>query len=73
MDAMSYLQGVVTRAIAIQKWKERSREGSILRNPVDLSDLMNPDTFLSAFKQYCARYAFVLKLFLFRVELRESY
>lgn len=55
LDTMGYLQGVVTRAIAIQKWKTNSKEGSVLRNSVDLSDLLNPDTFLSAFKQHCAR------------------
>lgn len=54
-DAMSYLQGIVTRAIAVQRWKGKAKEGSILRSPVDLSDLLNPDTFLSAFKQHCAR------------------
>lgn len=54
-DTMSYLQSIVTRAIAIQKWKNKSKEGSILRSPVDLSDLLNPGTFLSAFKQHCAR------------------
>lgn len=55
MDAMSYLQGIVTRAIAIQKWAAKCKTNSILKSPIDLSDLLNPDTFLSAFKQHCAR------------------
>jgi len=54
-DPSVYLQAVVAKAVAIQKWMDRVKENDLLNHPVDLSDLINPETFLSAFKQCCAR------------------
>jgi dynein heavy chain 2 len=52
-DPTVYLQGLVRRALSIKEWEKRVK--SIFDSPLDLSDLLNPDTFLGAFKQQCAR------------------
>ena len=37
------------------EWEKKLSGGHILGSPLDLSELLNPDTFLGAFKQQCAR------------------
>jgi hypothetical protein len=52
---VTYITGLVGRGAAVMKWSKRLEGGELLRYPIDLSDLINPDTFFCAFKQYCAR------------------
>lgn len=54
-DPMLYLRSLMARALAVQRWNQRASQGSLLREPVDLSDLFHPDTFLSSLKQQTAR------------------
>ncbi|KAJ9578979.1 hypothetical protein L9F63_024918, partial [Diploptera punctata] len=50
-EPVLYLRSLMARALAVQRWSQRSSQGTLLREPVDLSDLFHPDTFLSALKQ----------------------
>lgn len=36
-------------------WINRVQKGQLLKNPVNLSDLVHPETFLNAFRQRSAR------------------
>ena len=54
-DPMSYLRGLVNRAAATQTWLEKSEQGRLLQEPLDLSELFHPDTFLNALRQQTAR------------------
>jgi len=54
-EPMLYLRSLMARALAVQHWNQRVSQGSLLREPVDLSDLFHPDTFLSSLKQQTAR------------------
>ena len=54
-DPLSYLRGLVNRAIAIQSWVERAESGRLLSETLDLSELFHPDTFLNALRQQTAR------------------
>ncbi|XP_069679211.1 cytoplasmic dynein 2 heavy chain 1 isoform X2 [Periplaneta americana] len=54
-EPMLYLRSLMARTLAVQRWSQRVSQGSLLREPVDLSDLFHPDTFLSALKQQTAR------------------
>lgn len=53
--APDFLQGVVQRVASIQLWVTQMEKGTLLTEPVNLSDLFNAESFLSAFKQQCAR------------------
>ncbi len=55
-DPVGYIQGVVEKNIKITKWVSLVEKESLLKSSLNLSDLLNPGSFLSAFKQYCARY-----------------
>ena len=54
-EPVLYLRSIMTRALAIQRWSQRANHGSLLREPLDLSELFHPDTFLSALKQQTSR------------------
>jgi len=54
-DSTIYLQGLVRRALSIMEWESKVNDKQLLDSPLDLSELLNPDTFLGAFKQQCAR------------------
>lgn len=54
-DPLSYLRGLVNRAIAIQTWVEKADQGRLLTETLDLSELFHPDTFLNALRQQTAR------------------
>ncbi|RXG65468.1 Cytoplasmic dynein 2 heavy chain 1 [Armadillidium vulgare] len=51
-QVISQLKG---RALAIVKWNAKSENGSLLRDPLDLSDLLHPATFINALRQQTAR------------------
>ncbi|XP_029136209.2 dynein cytoplasmic 2 heavy chain 1 [Labrus bergylta] len=54
-EPMQYLRAVVTRALAIQSWVERTGRQALLSDTLDLSELFHPDTFLNALRQETAR------------------
>jgi dynein heavy chain 2 len=56
-DPYNWLSGLVTRAVALEKWAERVDQGNLLSNPVDLGELIRPETFLNALRQQTARLA----------------
>lgn len=45
----------MTRAVAVQRWKQNALEERFWREALDLADLLHPETFLSALKQQTAR------------------
>lgn len=47
---MQYIRSVVTRTMALSKHKDR------MKTPLDLSDMFNPEAFLSALRHQSARY-----------------
>ena len=53
-DPIEYIKCVVSKVSQIQKWTSRVDQG-LQRDTFDLSDLLNPDTFLSAVAQQTAR------------------
>ncbi|KAK3929891.1 Cytoplasmic dynein 2 heavy chain 1 [Frankliniella fusca] len=52
---LHYVRGLVTRAAAIQRWRDKALQERFWSEALDLSDLLHPDTFLSALKQQTAR------------------
>ena len=57
-DPAVYLRTVVAKALALSSWLEKSELGSLLGDePLDLSELFNPATFLNALRQQTGRYA----------------
>ena len=58
-----YLRSLVGKTLALGVWEERGREGRVLQDTLDLSELFHPDTFLNALRQQTARYAFYFNLF----------
>jgi dynein heavy chain 2, cytosolic len=54
-DAFSWLRGLAERAIAQDKWVERANNGSLLKTPMDLSELFRPETLINALRQQTAR------------------
>ena len=51
-----YLRSLVGKALALGVWEERGREGRLLQDTLDLSELFHPDTFLNALRQQTARF-----------------
>ena len=45
------------KTLALGVWEERGREGKLLQDTLDLSELFHPDTFLNALRQQTARFA----------------
>ena len=54
-NPMDYIKTIVYKALEIQKWVSKMEQGSLLKDNLDLADLFNPDTFLSALAQQSAR------------------
>ncbi|XP_068211563.1 cytoplasmic dynein 2 heavy chain 1 [Palaemon carinicauda] len=54
-DPFEYLRSIVRRAFAIGRWVGRAEQGALLKDALDLSDLLHPATFLNAFRQQTAR------------------
>ncbi|XP_037796301.1 LOW QUALITY PROTEIN: cytoplasmic dynein 2 heavy chain 1-like [Penaeus monodon] len=54
-DPLEYLRSLVRRANGIGKWVARSDQGNLLKEPLDLSDLLHSATFLNALRQQTAR------------------
>ncbi|XP_063237932.1 cytoplasmic dynein 2 heavy chain 1 [Bacillus rossius redtenbacheri] len=54
-EPLPYLRGVVARVLAVQRWGQKSEQGALLREPLDLADLFRPGVFLCALKQQTAR------------------
>lgn len=52
-DFDSYLHSVVSRAKAVQNWNQKGL--AVLKNSIALSELFNPDIFISALKHQTAR------------------
>ncbi|CAI8045536.1 Cytoplasmic dynein 2 heavy chain 1 [Geodia barretti] len=50
-----YLRSLVGKTLALGVWEERGREGRVLQDTLDLSELFHPDTFLNALRQQTAR------------------
>jgi len=64
-DPISYLRGLVNRAAATQTWLEKSEQGRLLGETLDLSELFHPDTFLNALRQQTARWTTSLDCLLY--------
>ena len=47
------------KTLALGVWEERGREGRLLQDTLDLSELFHPDTFLNALRQQTARCSFL--------------
>ena len=50
-----YLRSLVGKTLALGAWEGRGREGRLLQDTLDLSELFHPDTFLNALRQQTAR------------------
>ena len=58
-----YLRSLVGKTLALGVWEERVREGRVLQDTLDLSELFHPDTFLNALRQQTARFAEMSHIF----------
>ena len=58
-----YLRSLVGKTLALGVWEERGREGRVLQDTLDLSELFHPDTFLNALRQQTARFAEMSHIF----------
>lgn len=56
-DPLNFVRNVVSRALAVQNWLQKSMQNDLLKDNLNLSELFHADTFLSALKQQTARYA----------------
>ena len=54
-NPMDYIKTIVFKAAEIQKWQSKMDRGALLKENLDLADLFNPDTFLSALAQQSSR------------------
>ena len=54
-EPMDYIRSIVHRAGETRKWVAKAESGALTRDPLDLSDIFHPDTFLSALAQEAAR------------------
>eukprot|EP00756_Hemistasia_phaeocysticola_P023549 Hpha_TRINITY_DN15900_c0_g17::TRINITY_DN15900_c0_g17_i1::g.73779::m.73779/K10414/DYNC2H, DNCH2; dynein heavy chain 2, cytosolic len=52
---LAFLKVLVSKAVALTSWFDRSRQGTLLSSPVRLSELIRPQTFLNALRQETAR------------------
>jgi dynein heavy chain 2 len=51
----AWIDGVLKRCVCIERLRDRAARGSVLSEPVTLSELFNPATFLNALRQQTAR------------------
>ncbi|XP_042221258.1 cytoplasmic dynein 2 heavy chain 1-like isoform X2 [Homarus americanus] len=54
-DPLEYLRSLIRRALGIEKWVLKSDQSTLLREALDLSELLHPATFLNALRQQTAR------------------
>ena len=50
-----WLRAVYKKAYSLRGWLQRVQQQQLLRSPVNLSDLIHPETFLNALRQRSAR------------------
>jgi len=46
----SWIRSVNKKGLALSQWVQRVQKGGLLKNPVNLSDLFHPETFLNALR-----------------------
>lgn len=51
----AWIRVINKKGIALTTWVTKAQSGQLLSSPVNLSDLLHPETFLSAFRQRSAR------------------
>lgn len=51
----TFMKDVMANAIAVSNWRDAVKAGTLLSNPIQLSKLFNPLTFLNALRQQTAR------------------
>ena len=51
----AFMKGVIENAASVFAWKDAAKSGELLGNPIQLSKLFNPPTFLNALRQITAR------------------
>lgn len=54
-DPTQYMRTIVAKAMALQGWVSKAESGRILKEEIDLADLLHPNTFLNALRQQSAR------------------
>ena len=54
-DPLAYLCSVINRGEAVHRWVGRVDQGTLLREPLDLAELFNPERFINALRQQTAR------------------
>jgi dynein heavy chain 2 len=54
-DPLKWCREAVTKAMALGRWTQMVRSGSLLREELDLSELFQPGVFLNALRQETAR------------------
>ena len=63
VDPVNYLRTLVAKTLALRVWQSQSDQGTLLTGePLDLSDLFHPATFLNALRQQTARWDYCLTL-----------
>ena len=55
INPSAWIRTLNKKGIAMCGWVQRVQQGSLLNSPVNLSDLVHPETFLNAFRQRSAR------------------
>ena len=51
----SWIRVLCKKGTQLVQWVQRVQQGSLLSQPVCISDLLHPETFLNAFRQKSAR------------------
>lgn len=55
INPSNWLRSINKKGVALCGWVGRVQQGALLKQPVLLSDLLHPETFLNAFRQRSAR------------------
>jgi len=54
-SSSQYIHAFARKANALKRWLSKAQDAQILKEPLNLADLLHPETFLSAFRQRSAR------------------
>eukprot|EP00050_Salpingoeca_kvevrii_P020215 m.95860 g.95860 ORF g.95860 m.95860 type:complete len:4292 (+) comp8765_c0_seq1:164-13039(+) len=54
-DSSVWCRNLVKKTMALGSWAERAAAGTLLKTPIDFSQLFHPDVFLNALRQQTAR------------------
>lgn len=54
-SSSQYIHAFARKANALKRWLAKAQDAQILKEPLNLADLLHPETFLSAFRQRSAR------------------